>query len=280
MILVTHDVELLGAVSHIAEVVGGTLQIYKSCTYQQYLNEKGLRAKNALAELERNQEKAAKLQAFVDRFGASATKASAAQSRVKQLEKMQKQGLLDEPPEAVTVQRFKPTLILPDAPRSIGEVLLSLKDAQIGYGDVPLVSGVNLEIKRGMKLLLRGPNGVGKSTILHSLRGALPLLEGERTANEGLKLGVFTQDLAQELDATARALDLVTAYAREVDSTISDQEARRVMGRLGLQGDKATRQIQDLSGGEKARVALSMFAMRASNVILLDEPSNHLDQEW
>ena len=96
-------------------------------------------------------------------------------------------------------------------------------------------------------------------------------------------LGVFTQDLAQELDASARAIDLVTAHAREGkhgDITISDQDARGVMGRLGLSGDKPLRKVGELSGGEKARVALSMFALKASNVLMLDEPSNHLDVEW
>ena len=96
-------------------------------------------------------------------------------------------------------------------------------------------------------------------------------------------LGYFTQDLAQQLDPTARAVDLVTAYAREGefgDINVSDQDARGVMGRLGLSADKPLRKIAELSGGEKARVALSMFALKASNVILLDEPSNHLDVEW
>lgn len=94
------------------------------------------------------------------------------------------------------------------------------------------------------------------------------------------RLGFFTQDLAQELDTSARAVDICTAYARVEDETISDQDARTVMGSLGLVGDKAIRLVGDLSGGEKARVALAMFALRASNVLLLDEPSNHLDAEW
>lgn len=284
MILVTHDVDLLSSVSHIAEITSGTLLVYKSCTYEQYLNEKTRRAMAAQNEYEKNAEKAAKLQAFVDRFGASATKASAAQSRVKQLEKMQLSGLLDAPPESILKERFKPSLTLPEPPRSMGDVLLQLKDASVGYDDDTnntkvLVSNVNLVITRGMKLLLRGPNGVGKSTILHSLRGTLPLKGGMRIENELLRLGVFTQDLAQELDAHARAVDLVTAHARQDDITISDQTARSVLGRLGLQGDKALRQVKDLSGGEKARVALAMFALKASNVLLLDEPSNHLDVE-
>lgn len=133
-----------------------------------------------------------------------------------------------------------------------------------------------------MKLLLRGPNGAGKSTLLKALRGNMEhmLQEGTRTENDRLKLGVFTQDLAQELDGDSRAVDLVTSFARsgaDGDITITDEAARNVMGGLGLGGDKPLRQIKALSGGEKARVALSMFALKASNLLMLDEPSNHLD---
>jgi len=177
MILVTHDIQLLKSMDHIAEVTPtGNLQIYKSCTYTQYLELKEQQVKSAQAEYERNQKKAAKLQGFVDRFGASATKASAAQSRVKQLEKMEAQGLLDKPPEEITVQRFKPTLILREPPRSIGETLLSLKNAQVGY-DKPLIENVNLKINRGMKLLIRGPNGSGY------VRGIFNFLQNEQREN-------------------------------------------------------------------------------------------------
>ena len=101
--------------------------------------------------------------------------------------------------------------------------------------------------------------------MLDTLRGTLPLLDGDRIKNQQLRLGVFTQDLAQELDVSARAVDLVTAYAREGphgDITISDKDARTVMGGLGLQGEKSLRKIEQLSGGEKARVALAMFALK------------------
>lgn len=128
-----------------------------------------------------------------------------------------------------------------------------------------------------MKLLLRGPNGAGKSTLLKALRGNVESMiqEGTRTENEKLRLGVFTQDLAQELDKEARAVDLVTTYARtgdDGDITVTDEMARNVMGSLGLGGEKPLRQIKALSGGEKARVALSMFALKPSNLLMLDEP--------
>ena len=295
MVLVTHDVELLEAMDHIAEISAGTLQQYKSVTYSQYVDQKEARRQAAVAEYEKNLEKAAKLQKFVDQWGASATKASAAQSRVKQLEKMKQQGSLDAPPETVLLERFKPRLVLPDPPKSMGEILLELKNADIGYHTAaanaageddkveakPLLSNVDFEIRRGMKILIRGPNGSGKTTLLDTLRGTLPLMGGERIPNSALRLGVFTQDLAQELDPKARSVDLVTAYARDgYDITISDKDARTVMGGLGLQGDKSLRKIEALSGGEKARVALAMFALKPSNLYLLDEVSNHLDIEW
>jgi ATPase subunit of ABC transporter with duplicated ATPase domains len=157
---------------------------------------------------------------------------------------------------------------------------MELKDACIGYEPgSPLITNVNLQIRRGMKILIRGPNGAGKSTLLHSLRGEIPLIAGERSKNEQLRLGVFTQDLAQELDPNERAVDLVTQNVRDFDIGISDENARAALGGLGLTGEKALRRLRDLSGGEKARVALAMFALKPSNMYLLDEVSNHLDIE-
>jgi len=107
---------------------------------------------------------AARLQAWVDKYGASATKASAAQSRVKMIEKMRKEGKLDPPAVGLTVKRHKPSLVLPDPPKAIGEELLVLKGADIGYEEegMPILEGIDLVVNRGMKLILRGPNGAGE----------------------------------------------------------------------------------------------------------------------
>jgi ATPase subunit of ABC transporter with duplicated ATPase domains len=285
VVLVSHDVSLLDAsVSSIAEINGNTLLEYRGCSYSKYLEEKEFRAMSAQAEYERNLEEAARLQSFIDKFGASATKAASAQSRVKMLEKMKREGKLDPPPVAIVSTGRKPELVLPPPPKPLGQDLLKVENAFIGHdpNEEPLLKNINLTISRGMKLLLRGPNGAGKSTLLKALRGNLPhmLIQGTRTENERLRLGVFTQDLAQELDTSARAVDLVTAYARSGDDgdiNISDETARSVMGRLNLGGEKPLRKVGELSGGEKARVALSMFALKASNLLMLDEPSNHLD---
>jgi len=283
LILVSHDKKLIqSGVNNIAEIIGNTLNSYVSCTYDKYLETKEFRSKSAIAEFERNVAEAARLQAYIDKWGASATKASSAQSRKKMLEKMKKEGKLTPPSVSITQKAWTPVINLLPAPKSVGEVLLSLSNANIGYDDSePLLKDIDVELCKGMKVVLRGENGSGKSTLMATLRGELPLLSGERVVNDRLKLGIFTQDLAQQLDTSSRAVDIVTEYARggdDGDITISDQQARNAMGGLGLSQDKALRKVGDLSGGEKGKVALAMFAMKASNVLFLDEPSNHLDQ--
>lgn len=284
VVLVSHDVGLMNkSVNSIAEITAGTLLEYRSCTYEKYLEEKEFRAISAMAQYQKNLDEAAQLQNFIDKWGAG-TKSKSAQSRVIALEKMKKEGKLTPPPVAVVQAARIPQLDLPKPPKPHGENLMVLKNANIGYdpNEEPLLKNISLTIPRGMKLLLRGPNGAGKSTLLKALRGNAEnmIQEGTRTENINLKLGVFTQDLAQELDKNARAVDLVTEYARmgqEGDITVTDETARNVMGKLGLGGEKPLRKVAALSGGEKARVALSMFALKASNMLMLDEPSNHLD---
>ena len=126
-------------------------------------------------------------------------------------------------------------------------------------------------------LFFKGPNGAGKSTFLSALSGKLNPAEGKRLEGDGLALGVFTQDLAQDLDQEASAVEVVTRNVRQYDPTLSDEKARSVLGALGLTGEKSLRKVGHLSGGEKARVALASFVLIPHNLLLLDEPSNHLD---
>lgn len=193
VVLVSHDVSLMDAsVNNIVEITAGTLIEYKSCTYGSYLEEKEFRALSAQAEYQKNLEEAANLQRFIDKFSAG-TKSKSAQSRVKMLEKMKKEGKLDPPPAAVVTKARTPVLNLPPPPKPYGENLLVMKDAAIGYNpnEEPLLKNINLKIPRGMKLLLRGPNGAGKSTLLKALRGNVESMiqEGSRTENDQLKLG-------------------------------------------------------------------------------------------
>lgn len=204
-----------------------------------------------------------------------------AQSRLKTIEKMEKEG-----PEApVEIQQVKAHLKLPSPPVGTRKDLLWLKSADIGWYNTAqqreetVLRNVNLHFERGQKIAVRGANGAGKSTLMSAISGRLPLTKGERVEGENLALGVFTQDLAQDLDQTMRAVDVVTSTVRAYDPTLSDEKARSVLGALGLRQEKAMRLVGHLSGGEKARVALASFVLIPHNFLLLDEPSNHLDVE-
>eukprot|EP01036_Dinobryon_divergens_P028535 gene28535-37493_t len=273
LLVVSHDTELLStAANSIAEVRGGKLELYKSRSHDQWMVEREERVRNAQALYEANQREIARLQGFVDRFGAKTMGASMAQSRLKTIEKLEATGpeapqVVDEPP---------PFLRLPNPPRG-SQRLLQLRDAVIAWTPTsePIIRKCDFVIERGMRIAVRGPNGAGKSTLMSALSGKLPLLSGQRIEGDGLELGAFTQDLAQDLDQEALAKDVVTQKVRVVNPGLSDEQARTVLGTLGLTGAKAVRKVGLLS--EKARVALASFVLIPHNLLLLDEPSNHLD---
>ena len=278
LILVSHDVQILqSAVTSLAELRMGAIELYKSRTHDQWLLEREERMKNAIAAYEANQREIARMQGFVDRFGAKTMGASMAQSRLKAIEKLEANG-----PEAPIVSEGPTAFLkLPKAPRG-SQLLLELSNADVSWskadGSVePIFKGINLRLERGMRIAVRGPNGAGKTTLLSALSGRLPLSSGNRVEGDGLALGVFTQDLAQDLDQEALAVDVVTRKVREIDETLSDEKARAALGALGLTQEKSVRKVGHLSGGEKARVALAGFVLIPSNLLLLDEPSNHLD---
>ncbi|KAH8048613.1 ATPase [Aureococcus anophagefferens] len=142
----------------------------------------------------------------------------------------------------------------------------------------PIVRDANLAVERGMRIVVRGANGAGKSTLVKAVAGALPLIAGERRCDGRLSLGFFRQDLSQELDQEATALEVVLRGTRkDGDAMTSEKQGRDTLGALGLRGEMALRKVGSLSGGEKARVALACFVLVPNNVLILDEPSNHLD---
>ncbi|KAJ1424701.1 ABC transporter [Ochromonadaceae sp. CCMP2298] len=290
LLIVSHDEALLDtAANSIAEVRGGKIELYKSRTHQQWIVEREERVRLAQAAYESNQLEIERLQGFVDRFGAKTMGASMAQSRLKTIEKLTKNG-----PQAPMISDGPaPVLKLPTPPRG-SKTLLSLKGASLAWPAAKggptvvdgaevaqqqpfIIQGASIEIERGMRIAVRGPNGAGKSTLLSALSGKLLPAVGIREEGDGLALGTFTQDLAQDLDQSARAVDVVTSAVRQFDTSLTDERARSVLGALGLVGEKAIRVVGDLSGGEKARVALASFVLIPHNLLLLDEPSNHLD---
>jgi len=266
-VVVSHDRYLLdAAVDRIVEARGGRLHTYTG-NFSRFLAERQLRAQQQQAEADKIAAERDKLQRFVDRFGAKATKAAQARSKRKQLERLGEVPTVDRPPP---LPRFQ----LPEAPAG-AFTALRLQAASVGWGDTPVLEGVDLVVERGMRLVLLGPNGCGKSTLLQSLAGRLPLLAGRRRVGDRSRIGVFDQDLAAALPPDTDALTHLTGVA----PVTPPQQLRAVLGALGLPGDMALRPIAGLSGGEKARVALAALVVRPCNVLLLDEPTNHLDAE-
>lgn len=283
-VLISHDEALLDAAcTHVAEIRGKGLHTYTG-GYSKFLNARDERARLAAATYAKQLEEKARLEDFVRRFSANASKATQAQSRQKQLDKLiaemeanagEAAGAAAAEGAAGDLKRVK--LWLPEPPAS-DKVVLRLKGAELGYdASTPLLKG-SLQLERGMRVAVLGPNGAGKSTLLKSLAGKLPLLGGKRLVGDRAEVGVFSQDLAQELPQGARALDHVLEAAWEHDAKTPEQAGRNALGALGLSGEMALRRVGDLSGGEKARVALAAFVMKPCNVLLADEPSNHLDR--
>ena len=277
VLVVSHDAEFLRRASNsIAEVAGGRLELYQSVTYDKFLEEREERQARVRATVEAQERERKRMQDFIDRMGAKASKATQAKDRQGKLERLAKQQAAAK--ALLIGQQRRPSLTLA-APPPCGMTPLALAGADIRHplGAQDIITGADLAVAKGMRLILRGPNGAGKSTILKALAGSLRLGEGQRVADERLELGVFAQDLAQELPQDVVAFEYVSQTVRRTDGTVTDERCRAVMGALGLVGDKAARSIGDLSGGEKARVALATFCLTPCNVLLLDEPTNHLD---
>lgn len=302
LILVSHDAAMMRRVcTSIAEVAAQTVEIYKSKGYEGWRSERAERAQRWVATHARQTKQAAELEDFVRRFGASATKASQAKDRQKKLERLREEMLPEPPSDVVALAatagdhdanqaddsaettssagslsvRRKAKLVMPEPP-PCGAFPVALRNATLAWGSAaPVVVDADLVVEKGMRLVIRGPNGAGKSTVAKALAQVVSC-EG-RVADPRLALGYFAQDSSQQLDPSLTALQVCLQAARAVREYTSEADARRVLGALGLTGDKALRIVGSLSGGEKARVALACLALVPSNCLVLDECSNHLD---
>jgi ATP-binding cassette subfamily F protein 3 len=266
LVVVSHDRVFLDRVaSEVRELDRGELSEY-AMTFTGYLEERELRRERMEATNEQLDAKIAQLSRFVDRFGAKNTKASQAQSKRKQIERLRTQRIvIPHRPKSI---RFS----LP-APPHVGKTLLRIRDVTFGYDARDIFSGASLEIERGEKVAIVGANGAGKTTLLRVLAGQLPPRAGVREAHTQTRMTYFPQHAAEILDGSATVL----AAVEEVSLAEMRPRLRSLLGNFLFSGDDVFKLCRVLSGGERQRVAIARMLMAPSNLILLDEPTHHLD---
>ena len=263
VILVSHDRFFMDQVcSRIAEVWNHTIADYH-CSYSTYLIQREERV-SALREAKRLQdEEVQKTEDFIRRFRYQANKASLVQSRIKQLEKVER---IELPPERKKI-RFQ----FPDAPKS-GRIVLELQGLTRSYGNNVVLNKVDLTVEKGERVALVGHNGAGKSTLMAVLAGG-EYQEGSLKPGHNVVADYFAQDQANVLDATRTAYDeLYSDCPYEMVPRLRD-----ILGAFLFSGDDIHKKVGVLSGGERNRLALAKMLLRPSNLLLMDEPTNHLD---
>ncbi len=266
VVIVSHDRDLLNrAVTAILHLERGKLNFY-SGGYDDFEEARREKQRLELKLKKQQDEERRRIQAFIDRFKAKATKAAQAQSRVKALAKMQ-------PIAAQLDERVKP-FYLPNPAKAVPSPLMRFEDVAIGYAaDAPVLSGLNLRIDHDDRIALLGQNGNGKSTFAKLIAGKLAPLSGSVFGTKRVDVGYFAQHQLDELNPGQ------TPYDHMVDLMPEATEAQRRtrLGTYGFSADKADTKCAKLSGGEKARLLLALAAFHAPHLLILDEPTNHLD---
>ncbi|WP_101604765.1 ABC-F family ATP-binding cassette domain-containing protein [Bordetella trematum] len=271
VLLISHDTEFLDAVARsILHFDHGKLIRYRG-GYQDFLTQRAERLRQASLAHERQARETARLQGFIDRFKAKASKAKQAQSRVKALARM----------EALAPLHAEAGIdIHIPSPEHTPDPLLVLDKVAAGYTDaagqaVAILDQVTLMVRAGARIGVLGANGAGKSTLVKTLAEELPVQAGERRASKGLAIGYFHQHQLDMLDLDGTPLQHLARLAPQA----REQELRNYLGGFGFSGDTVNGKVGPMSGGEKARLALSLIVWQKPNLLLLDEPSNHLDVE-
>ncbi len=263
MVIISHDRSFLDRVTNITwELSLGRLTSYKG-NYSFYLQEKALRFELERAAYDNQQAMIKQTERFITRFRSKSTKARQVQSRVKQLEKLERIELS----ETERSVRFS---FPPAAPS--GRDVFTMKNIRKSYADKQVFSGINLNLQRGDKLAVVGVNGAGKSTLLKIMSGQEEA-QGELKQGHNVILTYFGQHQAQELEGSLTVLDTIYHAAKGMTIT----QVRSLLGAFLFCGDEVEKKVQILSGGEKSRIALAKMLVRPANLMLLDEPTNHLD---
>jgi ATP-binding cassette subfamily F protein 3 len=263
-VLISHDRYFLDTtVNRTVEVWNKKVWFY-SGNYEKYLAQKAERKAQLEAAYKNQHDRVEALEAFINRFRATATKAKQVQSRIKELEKIER---IEIPPDEQTIHFSFPQ------PKPSGRIVAEFKNVSKSYGAKHVFSGANFVIERGDRIALVGVNGAGKSTMIKLLAGTEPLTSGEYTLGHNAMPDYFAQDQYKELDPERRMLDDLGDAAPRSTNT----ELRTLLGCFLFSDDDVFKKIGVLSGGERNRYALARMLLAPSNFLLLDEPTNHLD---
>jgi ATP-binding cassette subfamily F protein 3 len=265
VILVAHDRYFLDvAVDRIAEVLHGRITDYPM-NYTRYLAERETRMELAQAAYENQKVEIERIEAFISRFRYQASKAALVQSRVKQLERVERLP----PPEGHDREL---RIRLPEAERS-GRIAVEAKGLSKRYGEHVVYDHADFVIERGQRVAIVGPNGAGKTTLLKMLAGVVAYDGGECRIGHNVRLGYFAQDHAEMLTDTRSLLDEMLSVA----TAETAPHVRTLLGAFLFSGDAVEKRVGVLSGGERSRLALAKILLEPRNCLLLDEPTNHLD---
>ena len=265
IVMISHDREFLNQlVGSIVEIANAKLVRYRG-NWDNYVEEKAAREVQQLSAYKNQQKEIASLQLFADRFRAKASKASQAQSKLKQIDRMEKIAAPTAPGKTIKFH-------FPQPSRS-GLRAITLKDVDHAYGDLVVYRGLNFHAERGQRTVLVGPNGAGKSTLLKLLGGVLPVQHGTREPGHNVRVGYFSQNRIDVLNTKLTVLE----SALDAPNPVSEQTARTVLGAFLFRGDDVFKSVAVLSGGEKSRLALVKLLLDPPNLLLIDEPTTHLD---
>ena len=268
LLIISHDREFLDAVTQVTLHLEDAQLTRYGGNYSAFEGMRAERMSQQQAAFERQQDRIAQLQRFIDRFKAKATRARQAQSRVKALARMERIA------PVLSAAEFAFDFRDPD---SIPNPMLSMRDLDCGWGERVVVGGIQRSLLAGQRIGILGANGQGKSTFIKTLVGQIAPLAGRLTEGKGLSVGYFAQqemDLLQEDDTPLQRL---VRWARERGPEAREQELRDFLGQFRFVGDQVHQPVGTLSGGERARLVLAMIVWQRPNLLVLDEPTNHLD---
>lgn len=265
IVLISHDRKFLDNITtRTVEIMLGKIYDYK-VPYSKYKILRKERMDQQRAAYENQQRLIDKTEEFIERFRYKASKSNQVQSRIKQLEKLDRIEIDEEDKAALSVK-------FPPAPRS-GQVVFNAKDARIGYGSKVIIDQVDVTIERGEKIAFVGRNGEGKTTLMRILTGELHPIEGEATLGYNVDMGYYAQNQEDILDKNDTVFDTLDKIAVGDIRT----KLRDILAAFLFRGEDIDKKVAVLSGGERARLAMAKLMLRPHNLLALDEPTNHMD---